>query len=139
MTQATDKKMVVAQCNPYNAKSHYNGQRVLDYDMTTPVKWVMDDDYGCGISLDRALALLERYASEDGYDYYDEAQLAAWVQDFKETYEYENDKPYEGDVDTSWYKGRGYYDSGNNVCVYLCGDHYYRHDTMFYRDRKSVV
>lgn len=127
----TTKMMVVAYCDPYNARFHHHDQRVLAYDGATPVKWVMDDDYGCGISLERALCILERYASEDGYDYYDEASLEAWVQDFKEAYEYENDKPYEGDVDTSWYEGRGYYDEGMG-CVYLCGDHYYRHDTMSY-------
>ena len=58
MTQTTNKKMVVAQCNPYNAKSHYNSQRVINYDMTTPVKWVMDDDYGYGLSEEEALAKL---------------------------------------------------------------------------------
>jgi hypothetical protein len=125
MTQAANKKMVVAQCNPYNAKSHYNGQRVLDYDMTTPVKWVMDDDYGYGLSEEEALAKLEAYASEDGYEYFDEESLAEYVKMVKEGFEVE-------DVDTSWYEGRGYYDMENMYCAYSCGDHYYRHDTMFY-------
>lgn len=128
----TTKKMVVAYCDPYNARFHHHNQRVLECDGATPVKWVMWDDYGFGISEDKALATLEKYASMDGYDYYDEAQIEAWVQDFKEAYEYENDAPYEGDVDTSWYEGKGYYDSENMMCVYLCGDHYYRHDTMSY-------
>lgn len=128
----TTMKMVVASCDPYNARFHHHNQRVLKYDGVTPISWVADDDYGYGLSLDKALCILERYAREDGYDYYDEAQVEAWVQDFKESYEYENDKPFEGDVDTSWYKGRGYYDSENLYCVYSCGDEYYRHDTMSY-------
>lgn len=133
MTQTNEKKMMVtAYCNPYHARFHHYQQRVLKYDGTTPVKWVMDDDYGCGISRDKALCILERYASEDGFEYFDEQSLEAWVEDFKEAYEYENEEPYEGDVDTSWYEGRGYYDSESLTCMYLCGQDYYRHDTMSY-------
>lgn len=140
MTNTTNTKMmVIAQCNPYNAKFHYNGQRVLAYDMTTPVKWVMEDFYGAGITEEEALATLEKYAQMDGYEYFDDNAVAEWVEMFKENYEYDNDEPYEGDVDTSWYEGRGYYDSENNVCVYLCGDHYYRHDTMSYSIEEFVA
>lgn len=131
-------KMIVAACDPYNARFHHHQERVLKYDMTTPVLWVMDDDYGTGMSEERALAILERYASEDGYTYYDEASLEAYVQEVKEAYEYENDEPFEGDVDTSWYEGRGYYDD-NMGCVYLCGSEYYRHDTMFYSIEEFVA
>ena len=36
--------IIKATCDPYNARKHYNGQKVLQYDMATPVKWVMEDD-----------------------------------------------------------------------------------------------
>lgn len=32
--------MIVAKCDPYNAKHHWHGQRVLKYDGSTPVEWV---------------------------------------------------------------------------------------------------
>lgn len=127
MKQNTTKKMVVAQCDPYNARFNHNDERVLEYDGSTPVKWVMEDFYGEGISEEEALATLEKYAQMDGYEYFDDNAVAEWVQIFKE-----NDAPFEGDVDTSWYEGVGYYDRENLICVYLRGEHYYRHDTMSY-------
>lgn len=38
-----EKYMIVAKCDPYNAKKHYNGQKVLRYDGSTPVEWVAAD------------------------------------------------------------------------------------------------
>lgn len=134
----TTKMMVVANCDPYNARFHHHSERVLEYDGATPVKWVMEDFYGAGITEEEALATLEKYARMDGYEYFDENAVALWVAMFKENYEYDNDEPYEGDVDTSWYEGRGYYDEGMG-CVYLCGGHCYCHDTMSYSIEEFVA
>lgn len=32
--------IIVASCDPYHAKFHWHGQRVLKYDGPTPVEWV---------------------------------------------------------------------------------------------------
>ena len=132
MTHTTDtKKMIVASCNPYNARTHYNGERVLEYDMTTPVKWVINDDYGFGLTDEEAHKVMESYANAyDNAEYFDEASLEEYVAMVKDNYEYENDAPYEGDVDTSWFKGAGYYE--NEYPIYLVGDDYYREDVMTY-------
>lgn len=131
-THATDtKKMIVASCNPYNARTHYNGERVLEYDMTTPVKWVINDGYGCGLTDDEAHKEMENYANAyESASYYDEESLADYENEVKEMYEYENDAPYEGDIDTSWFMGAGYYE--NEYPIYLIGDDYYREDVMTY-------
>jgi hypothetical protein len=37
------KFAIVAKCNPYHAKFHYHGERVLKYDGATPVEWVLQE------------------------------------------------------------------------------------------------
>jgi hypothetical protein len=37
------KFAIVAKCNPYNAKFHYHGEKVLKYDGATPVEWVLQE------------------------------------------------------------------------------------------------
>lgn len=55
----TDKKyIVIANCDPYHSRFHYRGQRVLKYDMTSPIKWVCDDNYCEGYSYDEAKDIL---------------------------------------------------------------------------------
>ena len=118
------KYIITAACNPYNARTHYNGQRVLKMDMTTPVKWVMEDGYGDGLSLEEAMDILDGYANQlsDDVSYIDDEWLAQMVADAKE---YD-----EVDLDTSWYKGAGWYT--NEYQVYKRGDMYLRDDVMDY-------
>ena len=118
------KYIITASCNPYNAKSHYNGQRVLKMDMTTPVKGVVDDFYGDGLSLEEAMDILDGYANQlsDDVSYIDDEWLAQMVAEAKE---YD-----EVDLDTSWYKGAGWY--ANEYQVYQRGDMYLRDDVMDY-------
>lgn len=35
------KYKIIAKCDPYNASKHYHGQKVVKYDGTTPVAWVV--------------------------------------------------------------------------------------------------
>ena len=37
------KFAIVAKCDAYNARCHYNGQRVLKYDGATPIHWVQEE------------------------------------------------------------------------------------------------
>lgn len=34
---------IVAKCDPYNAKKHHHGEKVIRYDGATPVAWVHDN------------------------------------------------------------------------------------------------
>lgn len=118
------KYIITAACNPYNAHTHFNGQRVLKMDMTTPVKWVMEDGYGDGLSLEEAMNILDSYANQlsDDVSYIDDEWLAQMVAEAKE---YD-----EVDLDTSWYKGAGWYTG--EYQVYKRGDMYLRDDVMDY-------
>jgi hypothetical protein len=92
--------------------------------MTTPIKWVNDDFYGAGLTLDEAMDILDRYANELGDDirWVDDANLAEDVRYFKEE---------EGiDLDTSWYKGEGWY--RDEYQVYKRGDMHLQDDVMCY-------
>lgn len=118
------KYMITAACNPYNAGTHYNGQRVLRYDMTTPIKWVMEDAYGDGLTLEEAQDILDSYANQlsDDTSYIDDEWLAQMIAEAKE---YD-----EVDLDTLWYKGAGWY--CNEHLVYQRGDESLRDDVMLY-------
>ena len=118
------KYMITAACNSYNARTHYNGQRVLRYDMTTPIKWVMEDAYGDGLTLEEAQDILDSYANQLSDDtlYIDDEWLAQMIAEAKE---YD-----EVDLDTSWYKGAGWY--CNEHLVYQRGDESLRDDVMLY-------
>lgn len=118
------KYIITAACNPYNARTHYNGERVLRYDMTTPIKWVIDDFYGEGLSLEEAMDILDSFAHQLGDDvrWMDDYNLAEDVRFFKEE---ENI-----DLDTSWYKGEGWY--RDEYQVYKRGDMCLRDDVMDY-------
>lgn len=118
------KYIITASCNPFNARTHYNGQRVLRYDMTTPIKWVMEDAYGDGLTLEQAQDILDSYANQlsDDTSYIDDEWLAQMVAEAKE---YD-----EVDLDTLWYKGAGWY--CNEHLVYQRGDMYLRDDVMDY-------
>jgi hypothetical protein len=116
------KYMVVAKCDPYNARFHYNNETVLEYDMATPVKWVVDCGYGDGLSKHEALTLLSQYASEvDNWAYCDD-----------DTIEYELEE-YDLEFDSfemEWYQGPGYYE--DDYLRYRIGDEYLRIDTVLY-------
>ena len=117
------KYMVTGQCDPYNSRWHYNGQRVLANDMATPTKWVMDDAYSSGLTLEEAQDILDGYAHQlsDDVSYIDDEWLAQMVDEAKED---------EIDLDTSWYKGAGWY--CGEVLIYQRGDESLRDDVMLY-------
>ena len=128
------KYMIVAMCDPYNAKKHHYQERVLKYDMTTPIEWVINDGSGSGVSKDAALYELEMMAAVDfeESEYFNEADLPKYVEEYKENH------PYENEVDTSWYKGEGWYNPYSMHPLFLCGDESYRHDVMTYEIREYI-
>lgn len=61
------KYRITCQTDPYHASRNprWNGQEILKWKGATPVKWVHDDDYGYGLSLEKARKKLMAYAHED--------------------------------------------------------------------------
>lgn len=115
---------VVASCDPYHARMNHRGQEVLKWDMTTPIKWVMDDD----LTEAEAHAILDDYSYDlkDAW-FYDEQQIAELRQDLIE----DGLMPLEAiDRNLSWFIGEGVYVDG--VLVYHFGDDSLRDDVMLY-------
>lgn len=117
------KYQINAICDPHHASCHYNGQRVVRYDVATPVEWVMVE----GLSLEEAYKTLDAYASDLGDDYFwvdDEFvnSLKSWI----------DDESIDDNIDdTSWYKGKGVY-TNHGVLVYQHGDMSLSDDVMLY-------
>lgn len=126
---------ITASCNPYHAKFHYNGQRVLKRDEATPVKWVIED----GLTEDEALQRLWEFACEDCARNY-----ANWSREDAESIEYMaqmladdemNDLTLEEARECfGWFIGEGIYTTGGNQPepVMLKGERSYSYDTMTY-------
>ena len=51
---------IVAKCDPYNAKKHYHGEKVIRMDGATPVEWIYDDREG--MTLKEANDVILNYA-----------------------------------------------------------------------------
>ena len=124
--------IIKATCDPYNARKHYNGQKVLQYDMATPVKWIMEEDIP---SLDEAKEKLMRLAKtgdpyENGSWTYEDQES---VEEFrKEMLELHGDEMTneEKETLTDWYKGPGIYE--NRSPVFLEGETSFWDDVMQY-------
>ena len=115
------KYMVVGQCNPYHAKFHYSKlNRVLKYDGATPVKWVVDDNWGEGLEegeLEKTFRDIA-WGNNNNRFHYDK--------------EYVEDRIYnEIDYDDSWFEGDGVYDE-NHYPIYIYGSLVIRDDVMLY-------
>lgn len=118
------KFRIIANCNPYNARFHYNNEEVLKMDGATPIEWVADDNYGDGFSIEEAYDILDGYAERlnDDTIYYDEESIAQWKCELEK---YDEEMP-----DFGWFIGAGWYENGERV--YYRGQDSLRDDVMFY-------
>ena len=118
--------MIVGHCNPYHSKFYCREHhRVLKYGNggITPIKWVVDDNYGLGFTGEEAEGKMREMVSEEAF-FYDESMID----------DYRN----EG-YDDSWFKGDGYYD-GNNYPLYILNSGIFRDDVMEAIDKaKNMV
>ena len=118
--------IITGQCDPYNARFHFNecNNQALVYDGATPVKWVVDDNYGDGYTLEEAQNMLDTYANmmSDDVVFNDDSWIQQIISDAKEDGE---------EVDTKWYKGEGWY--CGECLMYQHGDDSLRDDAMLYR------
>ena len=126
---------ITANCNPYHARLHYNGQRVLKRDGATPVKWVIED----GMTEEEALQRLWAFAREDAASNY-----ANWSREDAESIEDmaqmmadddSNDLTLEQARELfDWFEGEGIYSTGSDhpELVMLKGERSYSYDVMTY-------
>lgn len=123
--------MIVALCNPYHSKYRYNGEEVLQYDGTTPVKWIIED----GLTESEAVEHIWKMAIEECDTHFDirhedkigiDALLEIMVADWDMIEE-------EAKEELSWFKGEGiYYDTSDEPMI-LKGEKSYCYDAMTYR------
>ena len=61
------KYRITCKTDPYHASrcAGYKGCEILEWKESTPVKWVHDDNYGIGYTLEEARKELDGYAKED--------------------------------------------------------------------------
>ena len=126
---------ITASCNPYHARLHYNGRRVLKRDGATPVKWVIED----GLTESEALQRLWEFAREDAASNY-----ANWSREDAESIEdmaqmmaddESNDLTLEQARELfDWFEGEGIYSTGGDhpELVMLKGERSYSYDVMTY-------
>lgn len=122
-------------CDPYNARNHYNGEEVLQYNMMTPVRWVIESGFA---TLDEAKDALMRLAKTGGgnesgtWEYIDEDFVrrlnAAVKEKFPDDFE-DGEEP-----DASWFKGEGIYESTGARFrpILLKGETSFRDDVLTY-------
>lgn len=129
------KKMIVGVCDPYNAKTHYRGQRVLEWDIATPTAWVIDDGDGRGLT--------EREAAERLAELICWADSARFVSEKEANEERERITQEEGEHAAywgmSWFIGPGFYAWDDNFCVMRQGEDSFRDDVMVYRIEDYVA
>ena len=123
---------IIAHCDPYNSKFHYNGQKVLKWDGTTPIEWVVEE-YA---SIEEAREALWKMCLKDAgrnpnWAIEDDDLIAA---EKEELLEYEEDLTEEDMPGMfSWYEGEGVYYNNGNGPVMLKGGEAYSNDPMTYR------
>lgn len=127
---------ITACCDPYNARHHYNNQKVVRYDGTTPIEWIMEDGFA---SLDEAKAALMRLAKTglpyEGCDwfYYDDEAVRQYAEEIKA--EDPDDFPEGVEPDMSWFHGAGIYaigGCGQPHPVLLEGERSFTDDSVTY-------
>lgn len=72
--KAQNTYRIIASCDPYNAKSHYHGEKVIRRDGATPVEWIHDNREG--MTLEDANAVLLQYAKITAGQYIENWGLA---------------------------------------------------------------
>lgn len=123
---------ITASCDPYHVRRHYNGQKILRYDMATPVKWVIEDDIP---TLEEAKEKLMRLAKtgdpyeNGGWSYEDQESVTEHKKELLELYG-DTMTDEEKETLTDWFAGPGIYE--NHSPVLLEGGTSFHDDTMTY-------
>ena len=102
-SENTPKYRIVENCDPYNARKHYNGQNVLQYDRTTPVKWVIEKSLTKEEAQKKLMAIAID-CGNDGWEYEDVQS----IRELEKMIEEEEGEKYSAD----WFVGPGVYAHG---------------------------
>lgn len=108
---------IIESVNPYNARTHYNGQEVVKYDGSTPVKWIIMKDINTLPEAQRSLMQLAKSSRE--------YESGSW--------NYEDDDTVDNMCE-SWYQGPGVYcrDGGEPYPILLEGEQSFSDDVENY-------
>lgn len=114
------KFYICNHCDPYHARFHHHGERVIKYDGATPIQWVVGDEYYG--SFDEAKSALMKLAlilmdENDDLSWEDESDIEYMKQTMNE------DGIEFSDADFEWYQGRGvYFNNGGRKSPLLLED-----------------
>lgn len=130
--KANDKKYAIIQrVDPYNAKFHYHGQKVVERDGFTPVAWIVDEIE----SKDEALAKLRTIAEtcSDSHCHFDDDDVREIVDEAIAGVVFDDDEEKADAIEKAagWYKGPGVYED-RSVLVLADGGESFSHDVSFY-------
>lgn len=126
---------IIAICDPYNSRFHYNGQPVIKREGATPTHWVMES----GLTSEEAHDKLWEYARmeinrHDSISWEDEEDIDYMVNQLSEDEEISIE---EARKSFSWFKGEGIYYTESREPMYLKGEQSYSYDTMTYMIEKE--
>lgn len=122
---------IIAACDPYNARMHYNGQPVVKKDGATPTQWVM----ASGLTSEEAKDKLWEYAHDDMGRHSDLCWEDADSIDYiaGQLAEDAEISIEEAIKSFNWFKGEGIYYNESHEPMYLKGGDAYSYDTMTYK------
>lgn len=125
---------IVAHCDPYHAKLHISRcAKVLKRDGATPIKWVYDDNYGRGYSLEEAHKAMDDLAWQisnrcDDFLFEDKDSVDDLINTIIEDEGLSRRKAKQL---TSWYTQPGFYNPERQL-LYALGDSSLDDDVMSY-------
>lgn len=137
--ESNEKKyMITLSTDPYHGRMVCaHGGRVLERDGATPVKCVLEDDFGRGLTLDEAKKeLRDIVANSDRFWHEDDESarelMAEIAKDLRRQRD-DDDEDEEEEVSEfpEWYKGEGWY-TEDHCLVYKEGDTHFEDDIRHY-------
>lgn len=124
------KIRIIAICDPYHARSHYNGQEIIRRNGATPVSWVIQE---CS-TIEEAREILWQFARETTINSANLSHKDNEDIEYVKSLLIEEEGLTETEVNEmlSWYKGEGIYYTSTNEVMMLKGDGSYSSDIMTY-------
>lgn len=113
------KYMITLSTDPYHGRLVCEGRgRVLERCGATPVKVVIEDDFGRGLTLDEAKKTMrDMLNSDDGLFHFDDDDAREMMAEIAEDLRGQREEEEVGEF-PDWYEGAGWYDCNNNlVCL----------------------
>lgn len=124
------KFAIVAKCNPFNAPTHYHGEKVLKRTVLTPIHWVLADRYYDTAEEAKEVLIQNCLSENENYCLLDAAELPIMVNNAMGNYNLR----YARDIlDVFIANGECVFDTESETCVMsILKDDGYSYDTMSY-------